>query len=80
MLSFSQQLRPGDLIFTGTPTCVGTAHPSALVEGRINGLAPCVFKVLPPTSTYHVTPLRDGTLFPDYHGSKTGAMVIPMHT
>lgn len=40
-------LRPGDLIFTGTPEGVGPVVPGDRVEATIGGLAPLVFTVTP---------------------------------
>ena len=40
-------LRPGDLIFTGTPEGVGPLQPGDRVEAAIGGLAPLTFTVRP---------------------------------
>lgn len=41
------EIRPGDLIFTGTPEGVGPLQPGDRVEARIGGLEPLVFTVRP---------------------------------
>lgn len=40
-------VRPGDLIFTGTPEGVGPLQPGDRVEASIGGLEPLAFKVRP---------------------------------
>lgn len=40
-------IRPGDLIFTGTPDGVGPVQPGDRVEASIGGLEPLVFMVTP---------------------------------
>lgn len=40
-------VRPGDLIFTGTPEGVGSLQPGDRVEATIGGLQPLTFTVLP---------------------------------
>ena len=40
-------LKPGDLIFTGTPEGVGPIIPGDRVEARIDGLSPLSFTVRP---------------------------------
>lgn len=40
-------LRPGDLIFTGTPEGVGPIRPGDRIEARIDGLSPLDFTVRP---------------------------------
>jgi fumarylpyruvate hydrolase len=40
-------VRPGDLIFTGTPEGVGPVQPGDRVEATIEGLTPLSFKVRP---------------------------------
>jgi fumarylpyruvate hydrolase len=40
-------VRPGDLIFTGTPEGVGPLQPGDRVECAISGLAPLAFTVKP---------------------------------
>jgi fumarylpyruvate hydrolase len=41
------EVRPGDLIFTGTPEGVGPLHPGDRVEATIEGLQTLSFSVLP---------------------------------
>ena len=40
-------VRPGDLIFTGTPEGVGPILPGQTVEATIDGLAPLTFTMRP---------------------------------
>lgn len=48
--SQSMELRPGDLIFTGTPAGVGRILPGDVVTGGIEGLAEFTFTVGPQRS------------------------------
>ncbi|MBW8304913.1 MAG: fumarylacetoacetate hydrolase family protein, partial [Brevundimonas sp.] len=41
------EVRPGDLIFTGTPEGVGALQPGDRVEAAIGGLASLIFTVRP---------------------------------
>ncbi|GAM97668.1 fumarylacetoacetate hydrolase family protein [alpha proteobacterium U9-1i] len=46
-LSRSFELRPGDLIFTGTPAGVGKIEAGDVITGGIDGLAPLKFTIKP---------------------------------
>lgn len=46
-LSKFYHLRPGDLIFTGTPEGVGPLHPGDRVEGRVEGVSTIALTVGP---------------------------------
>lgn len=46
-LSTYYELRPGDLIFTGTPAGVGPIVPGDLIEGGIEGLEPLSNRIVP---------------------------------
>ena len=37
-LSTLYELKPGDLIMTGTPAGIGTVHPGDVLEGRVQGV------------------------------------------
>lgn len=41
------ELKPGDLIYTGTPAGVGALNVGDVVESTVEGLAPCRFVVAP---------------------------------
>lgn len=45
-LSTLFELRPGDLIMTGTPANVGKLHVGDKVHGGVDGLVDCVFEVV----------------------------------
>lgn len=45
-LSTLFELRPGDLIFTGTPAGVGAVQRGDLIEGGIEGLAPLASRIV----------------------------------
>src|SRR5690606_29822214 len=46
--SRSVRLRPGDLIYTGTPAGVGTLQPGDKVEGGVDGLGTITIQIAPP--------------------------------
>jgi len=48
-LSTLFELKPGDLIFTGTPAGVGALQPGDRVEGGIEGLEPLRHTIVPAT-------------------------------
>ncbi len=48
-LSRSSELRPGDIIYSGTPENVGPVVPGDIMEGRIEGLPEIVVRVVPRT-------------------------------
>lgn len=39
------ELKPGDLIFTGTPSGVSALNPGDVIEGGVDGLAPLSFSI-----------------------------------
>lgn len=47
-ISQSVALRPGDLIFTGTPAGVGALQPGDVVRGGIDGVGEFAFRIGPP--------------------------------
>src|SRR5882672_2439041 len=47
-LSTLFELRPGDLIYTGTPAGVGPLQPGDVIEGGIEGLGTVTIKIGPP--------------------------------
>ena len=40
ILSRSMEIRPGDLVMTGTPAGVGAVQPGDRLEARVEGLEP----------------------------------------
>ncbi len=50
-LSTFFELRPGDLIYTGTPAGVGPLKPGDCVEGGIDGLGTITIVIGPPTGS-----------------------------
>ena len=44
-LSQYYELRPGDLIYTGTPAGVGPVRPGSVLEGEIDGLSPLTLTI-----------------------------------
>ncbi len=47
-LSLYYHLRPGDLIYTGTPAGVGPVEPGDVLEGKVDGLAPVRLTIADP--------------------------------
>jgi fumarylpyruvate hydrolase len=39
------ELKPGDLIFTGSPSGVSALNPGDLIECGVDGLAPLTFSI-----------------------------------
>ena len=50
-ISHSVALRPGDLIFTGTPAGVGALHPGDQVRGGVDGVAEFAFEIGPAVAS-----------------------------
>jgi fumarylpyruvate hydrolase len=51
-LSLLYALKPGDLIFTGTPAGVGDLNPGDRVEGIVEGVGQLVFAIAPRAGAY----------------------------
>jgi len=80
LLSQTQQLKPGDVIFTGTPAGSGSIVQGDNVKGAIDGLESCIFQMQPAEPTYNYSLSCRGTPLMPLKGLQTGPLLSELQS